>query len=587
MSNTKLLLIGPKLPNRAFNGSNQALPWLGSALYNEGFTNTVLFDLENPKNTLDELLRESETADAIMWAGTFSVQIEQIDVLSERIKAHLKSHGREDTPIIFGGYGAAQPDRFAKYTPWIDAYFYGPGIEQIGKIARAVAENRFYQALKWDGIPGLSFYDRQLNQFVRGPPVPMPSEESLGSIDQFFRREELYLPQSHDMDIFIDENGKVLSTGQYLSQLGCPNKCKFCGESGGLDDLMFEIVRRVPLETTKKQMKKAHEIGHRAIYWDIETAFQFPNKFEQDLEAAYQAGIAQNGGNTTILSMYHLQKSIWRRYAELKLTYLFGGVENRNPQVLFAIDKFVHKNPLRRAQIAQEYAGYTDEVFEYMQSVGIPDSLFLIMGLPKVSDKSWQQFLNGEISEQDMIYVPATLEDDIRCIQESFRGTKSTYFNANILRFNPDTGMAHEPRYACIRPSGEEPLDAAWFSPRVANILNLPTQEFHQSFRFFEGVEETQPFTTAIDPERAYRTITTIVNCANRFGSRMFFDQAIQREGLITRDPQTGRYTLKAGSYRDFEALEIPKIQALPQEKNQPIRINSPLTSEKTENTSA
>ena len=166
MSNPRILLVGENLQHRAFNGSNQALPWLASALYNEGFSDAVQFDMENRENTLERLLHESESSDLILFAGTFSTQLAQIDAHTFRLKEHLKGRGR-DVPILVGGYGASGVERYAEHAPFIDAFFYGPGIEHVGQIADSVRQGRFSSDLKRGNISGLSFFDKEKGIFVK------------------------------------------------------------------------------------------------------------------------------------------------------------------------------------------------------------------------------------------------------------------------------------------------------------------------------------------------------------------------------------------------------------------------------------
>ena len=214
MTHPRMLLVGVDLKNRSFNGGNQALPWLASALNNEGYR-AKQFDMENPNNTLDALLREGEQSDFIGFCGTFSVQLDQIDEYANALRQHLVRVGKRDTPIVVGGYGSSQVKRYAEHAPFIDAFFYGPGIEEIVNIARTI-QNR--KPLSSSGIRGLSYFDRENNKFVQGAPASLPVPQNLANIDQLFDRD--YIPSVHDIgDIFFDDDGKPLKTFQLITEM--------------------------------------------------------------------------------------------------------------------------------------------------------------------------------------------------------------------------------------------------------------------------------------------------------------------------------------------------------------------------------
>lgn len=551
MIESKILIVGERLQHRAFNGSNQALPWLASALHNSGFDNVVQFDMENRNNTSSRLLQETESADLIVFSGTFSVSLDRIDHNAAQLKSHLQQAGRGNVPILVGGYGATSIDRYAEHAPFIDAFSFGPGIEQVPQIAMSVKDGRFYEDLRALKIPGLSYYDRGNRRFMRSKPIPMPSADALSSIDQLYKRD--YIPKIHDMDIFFDENKTPLSTFQMVTELGCPFECSFCSESGGEFDQMFlgRKVTEMHLEAVEDHFQRAKVLGYRAFTIDIETAFRDWGRMEGILEMANQYGI-QSGLNTRIDTT---TPDRIRRAAELGTVYTFFGVEHLNPQVLFAVDKFTQRSLKMRAAAASNYPARVENTFQWMNDAGVQSSLFLIMGLPKIDDASWERVLKGEETNvHNLTYVQTAFEDDEVVIREAFRRCKPYHFNANVLRLNPDTSMAWQPRYACIRPSGDGVIDAVWFVPRVAKQLGLSLQEFHPIYRFFEGVETDQPYSTAIDPDRAYKTASIILEEANRYGTHVYFDHAIGEARLVWGDPRNEGYRI--APLKEFEGLK-------------------------------
>ena len=543
----KTLLVGINLQHRAFNGSNQALPWLASALHNEGFNDVKQFDMENPHNTLEDLLWEGKNADLIGFCGTFSISLAQIDMYALALRNYLRDIGKSQTPIIVGGYGASGVGRYAKFAPSIDGFFYGPGIEGIVNIARATASGKFEEILRSGEIKGLSYFDKKRGLFVKSTKSPLPSREKLDGIDQLFDRS--YIPAIHDMDVFLDNEGIPLPTFQMVTELGCNWSCTFCSESGGNEDeMMFRGVRGVSLETIAKTFEKAKREGYKAVYFDIETAFSRWGRMKNILKMMNDYGFV-GGLNTRVDTATEERIKIC---SDLGVVYQFYGVEHLNPQVLFAVDKFIQADQRIRAELALGYKDKVEQTYRWMNAQGIQSSLFMIMGLPKISNKSWQELVYGDEKVTDLKYTFTSFEDDRNAIVEGFRRANPRHFNANILRFNPDTKMAYELRYALVRPSGIQPIDAAWFVPRVANLLGLKLQDYHPVYRFFEGVETNQPFSSAMNPDRAYATMKVILDMANQTGTRVYFDPILEKAGIISKEK--GNYVLK-GSLNNFEQL--------------------------------
>lgn len=235
---------------------------------------------------------------------------------------------------------------------------------------------------------------------------------------------------------------------------------------------------------------------------------------------------------------------------------MFFGVEHTDPQATFAADKFADGDLWRRAQKAIGYPKDVDNAFIWQNEAGVQSSLFLIMGLPKIDNASWAKVLGREITQsKDLGYVQTSFEDDVTAIRGTMERCQPYHFNANILRLNPDTAMAYQRRYACIRPSGENPLDAVYYVPRVANLLGITLQEFHPIYRFFEGVEDQQPYSTAMNPQRAYDTACVILQEANKFGTEVYFDFELAKAGLVTGNPKKGE-DYKIAPLKDFEGLK-------------------------------
>ena len=520
MYNPKIILIGERLKNRTFNGANKALPILSSALDNAGFQNVLQIDLENPKYTIEDVLRETRDADFIGISG-LSTQLNDIDKHTAQIYKSLRN---KKTPIIVGGYAAKGVKDVAVESPQITAFFNGEGEKGIVEIAQSVAKETFEEDKS--SISGLCYvdsngvYHKSIAERIRDL-----------DCDQHFNFQ--HISYIHDIDIFADKNGKLLKTAQLFTQRGCAFRCGYCNKSREEN-----FVVHVSPKSLEKQVKSLVEKGFEAVYLDDDTATINQKRFRNNIEMIAKYGL-KIGLNTRIdIEAERIRKgdSDIRFAKEHGVVYEFFGVEHTDPDVLIAVGKF---NGSRQMKKAKQYADDVKLVFNEMEKHGLPSSYFLILGLPK---------LDGEN------YRATTIDEDKEAIKFALEKCNPDYLNFNILRFMPGSIAAdsigkNHPFY-CVRSTGENPVTGSYFLSR----LNSKRQKYNSIYKCFESLTPDQPRSTAITPERAYDTLRYTIDLINqridecKKPTKLFLDQGILDKGLISQSLE-GKYNIAQLDY--------------------------------------
>lgn len=533
----KILLVGEVLAHRSFNGANKALPVLASSLAREGFS-SVQLDLERPGVSIEDVIRETIDADLVAFSGCMTPQWPELDVHSRLVKEHLDRIDRSSTPVVIGGYANKGVEDIARATPWITAYFNGEGEVGIVDIARWVARGARREEMS--EIKGLCFVEDS-GRFRNSVASRVTD---LDYVDQNFNF--THVPSVHDMDIFLAPDGRQLKTAQIFTQRGCPYACSYCNKS-----LEGPAVVRLGEEALRSQLRELKSAGFEAVYLDVDT-------FSINREAALrEARILQEeglvwGSNTRIDST---DRKFIAYLFEHNCVYMFFGVEHTNTGVLLAINKFNGRMATQLRQI-ERYRSGVERVFRDMREISVPSSYFLILGLPKAvlsADKSTV-----------LRYEPTAFEDDLEAIGFGLERCEPDYLNFNMLRFMPGSAAAdvpNHPAYTCVRPSGERPITAGYFLPRVANDRGYKVPDNHGVYRLCESVGRNQPTTTAVDAERVYDSIHAAVDMINaridagRRPTRLFVDKELRDLGLLTSD-ERGRYTL--APIAEFDGLPAP-----------------------------
>ncbi len=521
----KVVLIGEKMPNRAFNGANKALPVLASSLNNAGYTNVRQLDMEREDMTLDEVMRETRNSDLIGISGV-STQLDQIYSHAKKIREDLE--GRK-TPIIVGGYAAKGAQEIAANAPWITAFFNGEGEEGILQIAGSVARDKFDDEKK--KIKGLCYVDSSGNYHES----LADRVRDLDGIDQNFGF--VHVPKVHDMDIFRDDSGRVLKTAQLFDQRGCLYRCGFCNKS-----LEEKAVVHVGDEWFEELVMNLADDGYEAVYLDNDTATINADRFRKKMEILNEYGL-KVGINTRIDIEARRLKDGKGNIEFAKnhgAIYQFFGVEHTDPNVLVAIGKF-NGNENSQVKRAKQYKEDVKVVFTEMERTGLPSSYFLIMGLPK------------KVGED---YRPTSLEEDQEAIRFALTECNPNYLNFNVLRFMPGTTASDLPSnpnytnpFACVRPTGDNPVSGVHFIPALARKNGYDPQEYHPIFQCFEDLPREQPRSTAVSSKRAYETMKYTIDLINQrieHGKKpttLFLGHRVLDKGLITRE-DNGKYNI-------------------------------------------
>jgi radical SAM superfamily enzyme YgiQ (UPF0313 family) len=533
----KILLVGERLRYRSFKGGNKALPTLASCLTRGGYRNVVQLDLERPVIDSTEVRRAASDASLIAFAGCMTPQWPELDVTVRLLADHLQMISRRDVPIIIGGYATKGAEDIARLTPWISGFFNGEGEKGIVDIAQAVARGTFLDERR--SIPGLCFVDAD----GRFSSSIAPRTTNFDHINQNFGF--IHVPERHDMDIFrIDD--RQAKTAQIFTQRGCPWICGFCNKSTETNGVVWlsEDAFRLQLKDLKAQ-------GFSAVYLDVDTFTVNRLRARRQAEILHEEGFIW-GSNTRV---DRIDCALLEYLVRHGCCYMFCGVEHLNPGITLAIDKF-HGSLAHRLACAKAYPEEVRQVYRMMRAVGLPSSLFLILGLPKaVLDEDETRVIG---------YVPATLDDDLEAVRFAIDECDPDFLNFNMLRFMPGSAAADtpgHPAYSCVRPSGVSPITAEHFLPRVVDEMNYLLPEYHGIFRVCESIGANQPRTTAVDPERVYQTFVhgvTLINNKIRDGGRrtgLFIDQEILDNDLVwqANDGSYGVAPLKA-----FEGLASP-----------------------------
>ncbi|MDH6088028.1 B12-binding domain-containing radical SAM protein [Umezakia ovalisporum] len=542
INSIKIVLIGEFIKHRSFNGANKALPVLASSLVNAGFSQVVQLDLERRDLSFDDVLNETRNADLIVFAGCLTSQWPEIDEHSHKIFTELRKSGKENVPILVGGYATKGVADIARITPWITAFCDGEGEESIIEIAYAVAKGTFYQQQKH--LPGLCFINQDGNfhsvnldnhsdrENLVFHHAIAPRVNNFDDIDQNFGL--IHIPEIHDMDIFKSPEGRQLKTAQIFTQRGCPWQCGFCNKSKESNNVV-----RLSEASFRRQLQQLKKRGYQAVYLDVDTFTVHELAAKQEAKILKEEGFVW-GSNTRIdkINYEGIQYLV-----EHNCVYMFFGVEHTLPEVSLACHKF-NGSTLSQIKQAFEYPQKIIKVFEAMNLAGLPSSYFLILGLPKAKLNADQTEILG--------YETTTLADDIQAIHFGIEKCNPDFLNFNVMRFMPGSIAADtigDCSYSCVRPSGKQPITAGYFLPRAVNHYDYPQSKEHSVYRLCESVSRYQPITTAINPQRVYDTICFAMQLINAKidaggkATKLFIDRELLSLGLVTQD-KLGRYNI-------------------------------------------
>ncbi|WP_430912689.1 B12-binding domain-containing radical SAM protein [Methylobacterium sp. sgz302541] len=533
----RILLIGEALRSRSFNGANKALPVLASALRNAGFRDVLQLDLERGDVTIEDVCRAAVRSDLVAFAGCMSPQWPELDVSAARVCDALLQAGREDVPVIVGGYAAKGVEDIARASPWISAFFEGEGEDAMPRIAELVAAGRFPEGRA--EVQGLCYVAPD-GRFHRST---APRVANFDAIDQGLGF--VHVPAVHDMDIFRAPDGRQLKSAQLFTQRGCPWRCGYCNKSteGGGVARLGEASLRDQLESLRAQ-------GFEAVYLDVDTFTVNRAAAEREARLLGESGL--KWGSNTRIDM--IDAGMMQHFVAHGCDYMFFGVEHIDPGVGLAIGKF-NGSWSTQLRDAENYPSLVVRAFADMRAARLPSSYFIILGLPKA--------VLDESGSRVVAYRPTDFEEDIAAIRFGIERCEPDYLNLNVLRFMPGSAAAdapHHPAYSCVRPSGAAPITAGYFLPRVAEARGYTVPRNHPVYRLCESVGLNQPTTTALDPERVHRTVETTMRMVNahprasgRPAMRLFIERDLFEAKLVGRD-EDDRYWM--APLREWEGYE-------------------------------
>lgn len=479
----RVLLFSPPLRERTYPG-RPPIYYLSAALRRAGYAvQTIDVDIAGVRAFANLL----STYDPNIVAGTsLSIQINDAMRLFRIAKSQL---GDGVVTILGGNHATAAQDYiYPMHAGYVDAIVTGEGITPILRIADLVERG------KWSShradVPGLIAWDR--SRLIRGPQP----------LAEFPDRYEPDLPDhpSYDFDIFARDDGTPRRTFQMMTAFGCQNACFFCFASTNLRGESARAERRMSLSCVERTLRRAAALGYEAVYFDDDTFTRVRD---------HAIGVARLCKSYGIVFGCHTRPDCedGDLIAELVANgcrYMFSGLESAVPEILLGANK---------TQDPVAYQAAYRSSFRVKNELGLPDSAFLIHGLPRRTKGP------GPTPDEDRSHVawaPDTIEDSVASLEFAVRELDPRYLSMNVLRFIPGVPLSESPIFEFLRPvSG--PLHGGYFDEAWLRASGAEDPRcFHPILRAFEGAGS--PIPRHMTPERCYgilRNAVRIVNAKN------------------------------------------------------------------------
>lgn len=501
------LLVAPELPERTYPGKAMGLDSLAASLHRCGCRVTYVdVDVQGRSVFLDLISRLQ--FDLICFTS-MSIQIDEVTSL-----AWLARELQPSTVLLRGGPHDTHAYRESCRTHMnlYDAYVVGEGEETISEIVEALRRGDFADSRPT--IKGLAYWDGE--ERFSGPRRP-----STGAWPIPLR---LYHHPSYNFDVF-----GYRKTAQVLATRGCSNSCLFCSESVGVHG---RVEHRRPVSHLAKELLLLKREGYQAVYFDDPT-FTRDRQWVLDL-AEVLAGVGLTWGCNTRVE--NLDAELVASMRRSGCSYLFCGVESGSPEVLRGLNKAVDSGIYLESAL-RAYAA--------LRGSNLPCSAFLIFGGPRMElvDNKWT------VAPEADCDVDTSLDFAIRQLDPD-------YLSMNILRLLPGVPLSFGKKYACIRPTGEEPVhggyyDSTWYRSNSANDLRAR----HPILRAFEGCGSVNP--PQMTPERCYDILHRAVDTVNLKNS-----SPGTASTKIVVDPRFGPFLreVKPSPYRRYELATFEEI---------------------------
>ena len=329
----------------------------------------------------------------------------------------------------------------------------------------------------------------------------------LPDIDNAIPR-RLRFHQSYNLPIFHGQK-----TAQMLTTRGCKGQCFFCSESTG-----SKSTRRRSEESIRAEMEELKRDGYEAIYIDDAT---FTEHRDHALLVArlmkyYRFAWACN------TRVDALDRHLVMELAAYGCVYIFCGVESIIPGVLLGLNKTLDP---------KKYIQSAFNAYKWFDEAGIPRSVFLIFGGPKV------ERFNGKT-----IYTTETWQDIEETLRVVLREFQPDYLSMNILRFLPNVPHSFASKFAYLRPNNDIVhagfYDRAWYKKTHRNDLRSK----HNIFNAFEGKASVHP--PHIDIETCYNIVLKTMELANEM-----YDATDKSVQIVLDSSFTEKYVSMNGNH--------------------------------------
>jgi hypothetical protein len=214
--------------------------------------------------------------------------------------------------------------------------------------------------------------------------------------------------------------------------------------------------------------------------------------------------------------------------------YLFCGFESAAPEILRAMNKTSDPSAYLEAAIRSYWS---------LRRNNIPCSAFLVFGCPRM------QRVDGKVS-----YVPENDQDIRASLEFAIHTLDPDFLSMNVLRLLPGVPFSFAPQFACVRPTGEQPIhgghyDASWYEQN--GVADLRSK--HPILRAFEGCGSVNP--PHMHPRRCFDLLSQAVDMVNTKNG-----QISKRQTKIVVDTRFERFLheewKKGSRYYSLDAFE-------------------------------
>ena len=462
--------MAPRLVERTYPGKPMGLDYLASVLQEEGWAVEIIdVDLVGLDDYL-ALLKKN--AFDLIGMTAMSIQVDECNTLARWTRVLSPS-----SVLIRGG----AHDTFAysqsceTHRDLYDAYIVGEGEETLREVARTVLCGDFHDRRK--KIAGLAYWDGEARFTGRRHPADVNEHLPL----------RLFHHPSYDFDVFDRRK-----TAQVLAARGCENACFYCSEAVSVHGR--REFRRSP-QNLKVELLALKNERYESVYFDDPTFTRDRDWVLAVCDELKNVGFTW-GCNTRVDC---LDDDLVDRMSASGCKYLFCGFESAAPEILRAMNKTSDPSAYLEAAVRS---------YSSLRRNNIPCSAFLVFGCPRM------ERIDGKVS-----YAPETDHDVRTSLEFAIHTLDPDFLSMNVLRLLPGVPFSFAPQFACVRPTGEEPIhgghyDASWYEEnRVSDLRSK-----HPILRAFEGCGSVNP--PQMHPRRCFDILSLAVDMVNTKNSQ-------------------------------------------------------------------